>query len=230
MAEILYRLRNVVRNYGEGQGMVRALRGVDLDIYEGELLSITGMSGSGKSTLLHILSGLQRPTSGEVTYMGKNIALYTSRQLADFRGREVGVVFQDFKLIPRLSIYENLMIPLIYARVPEGVRRGLIMDWIARIKLMDRAFHRSDLLSGGEKQRVALARAMILHPKVILADEPTGSLDHETGTGILDELLGLHKEGATVIIVTHEHRIAEVCPRRVHISEGRLGELLENRA
>jgi putative ABC transport system ATP-binding protein len=199
---------------------VRALNGVSLSVTEGELLAITGPSGSGKSTLLHIIGCLLKPTSGHYTLMGRSVESLNEFQLAALRNRNFGFVFQAFNLLPRLSALENVQLPLVYNGTPPGRRREMAREALEQVGLSQRAHHRPGELSGGEQQRVAIARALVANPSVILADEPTGNLDSESGKSVLETLVALNKKGKTVIIVTHEGAIVERMPRIVKLRDG----------
>jgi len=200
---------------------VRALNGVNLSVNDGELLGITGPSGSGKSTLLHIIGCLLKPTSGHYLFAGRPVESLNEFQLAVLRNRNFGFVFQAFNLLPRLSALENVQLPLLYnntsrrRRHRETARRAL-----EQVKLSHRAHHRPGELSGGEQQRAAIARALVTNPSVILADEPTGNLDSESGASVLESLVALNRTGKTVIIVTHEQTIVQRMPRIVKLRDG----------
>lgn len=197
-----------------------ALRGVDLDIREGEFAAIVGPSGSGKSTLMQILGCLDRSTGGEYFLEGKEIGEYSDIELAHIRSKTMGFVFQTFNLLPRLSVLKNIILPLVYAGVPEAQRVKRAKEMILLVGLKDREQFLTLKLSGGEKQRVAIARALVNHPKIIFADEPTGSLDSKSGEVILKFLQDLHKKGHTVVLITHESYVAESAERIIHIKDG----------
>jgi putative ABC transport system ATP-binding protein len=199
---------------------IQALDGVSLSVKEGELLGITGPSGSGKSTLLHILGCLLRPTSGRYTFAERSVESLNEFQLASLRNRNFGFVFQAFNLLPRASALENVQLPLIYSATPARKRRERALRALDEVKLSDRSHHRPGELSGGEQQRVAIARALVTDPSVILADEPTGNLDSESGASVLDTLVELNSTGKTVIIVTHERSIVQRMPRIVKLRDG----------
>lgn len=197
-----------------------ALRGVDMTIEEGEFVAIVGPSGSGKSTLMQILGCLDRPTSGQYFFEDKELHTYTDQQLAHVRNKKIGFVFQAFNLLPRLSVAENVMLPLVYAGTPQKQREQKAKEVIELVGLSDRADYQAARLSGGQKQRVAIARALINDPKVIFADEPTGNLDSKSGEVILEFLQELNDQGNTIVIVTHESYVAQACKRIVHIVDG----------
>jgi putative ABC transport system ATP-binding protein len=213
-------LRDVVKTYDMGAIQVQALRGVSLDIASNEYVSIMGPSGSGKSTLMHVIGCLDVPTSGTYTLEGQRVAEMTENQLAEIRNEQIGFVFQTFNLIPRVSIFQNVELPLVYAGVSRGERRKRAMAAIERVGLTDRMKHKPNELSGGQRQRVAIARALVCNPSIILADEPTGNLDSKTGAEIMEILDGLHADGQTIILVTHEDYIAKHALRTVRLRDG----------
>jgi len=204
-------------------GRVEALKGIDLNISDGETLAVVGVSGSGKSTLLHILGTLERPSEGEVTYSGQNIFNQSDREIASFRNSEIGFVFQFHYLLPEFSALENVMMPCLIKGMTPDLAREMSAEILKKVGLEQRLEHRPGELSGGEQQRVAIARAVVLKPKVILADEPTGNLDLDTGNSILDLFLMLNGEyGITSVLVTHNMGIANRLKRRIRLTDGKI--------
>jgi putative ABC transport system ATP-binding protein len=220
--DAVVRLDGVGKVYPRGQTEVRALEGVTLTVGAGELLAVMGASGSGKSTLLAILGCLDRPTSGDYRLGGSRVADLTDAALSRLRNRTIGFVFQSFHLIPELTVLENVETPLLYGDVPPGEWRDRARHGLARVGLPHRADHRPSELSGGEAQRVAIARALVTEPRLLLADEPTGNLDSETGEEIADLITGLSAEGRTVILVTHNDALASRARRLVRLKDGRV--------
>ncbi|MEU8892181.1 ABC transporter ATP-binding protein [Streptomyces sp. NPDC048442] len=212
-------LAGVTKEYPGG---VAALRGIDLRVLEGELLGIVGPSGSGKSTLLHIVGTLDRPSAGTVAIAGHDIASLSDRKLSSLRARHVGFVFQSFHLVPGVSARDNVAEGLLYSGLPRAVRRRRAAEALARVGLADRMGHRPHELSGGQKQRVAIARAVVGRPALLLADEPTGALDSESGEAVMALLHELNAEGATIAVITHDTEIAESLPRQVRLRDGRI--------
>ena len=213
-------LRGVTKIYRMGEIDVRALNGIDLEIARGDYVGVMGPSGSGKTTLMEILGCLSRPTAGALEFDGQRIDQLDDVSLASLRGERIGFVFQTFNLLPRLSSVENVELPMLYRRVPKRQRRARALELLDRVGLAGRASHRSNELSGGERQRVAIARALVNHPSIILADEPTGNLDTATGDAIMDLIEHLHRDGQTVVIVTHDPRIAARVGRAVYLRDG----------
>lgn len=199
---------------------VEALRGIDIDFISGESVAICGQSGSGKSTLMNVLGCLDRPTQGRYLLGDADVSLLDDDELSALRGRRLGFVFQNFNLIPQLTVLENIEVPLFYQGIPAGERRARAERFAALVELTQRGHHRPMELSGGQQQRVAIARALVNEPLVILADEPTGNLDSETGDVILELFDQLRAAGKTIIIVTHEPSVAERCDRIVTLRDG----------
>jgi putative ABC transport system ATP-binding protein len=218
----LLALDGVHKTYATGRAQVHALRGVDLAIERGELVAIMGPSGAGKTTLLEILGCLSTPSQGHYRLDGNAVETLDDGGLARLRGSEIGFVFQSFNLLPRMTALENVELPLVYRRVPRAERRQRAEESLARVGLAARARHRPAELSGGERQRVAIARALVNHPALLLADEPTGNLDSQTSDEILALLSGLHGEGHTVVLVTHDAAIGRRAPRLVTLRDGRV--------
>jgi putative ABC transport system ATP-binding protein len=219
----MYQLTNVVKDYPKGRGVVHALRGVDLDIADGEWLSIQGPTGHGKSTLLQILGGLDRPTAGAVERDGRDLTRLGEGPMTEVRAAKIGFVFQTFNLIPTLSAQENVETALVPLRVPDAQRKSRAAEALASVGLADRARHLPTELSGGQQQRVAIARALVKEPKVLLADEPTGNLDEDTR----DEIIGLLEKmwqdnGLTMIMVTHDSSVARRAQRLGIMRNGQL--------
>ena len=218
----MIRLEEVTKVYRMGMEEVRALDGVTLWVDEGEMLVIMGPSGSGKSTLLHIIGCLDRPTEGKVFIDGKDISRLSDAQLARLRNSAIGFVFQQFNLLPRMTAFGNIELPLIYAGIPRKERIRRVKTLLKRFELEDRARHRPGQLSGGQQQRVAIARALANEPKIILADEPTGNLDTASGKTVIENLVRLNKEGITVIVVTHDPEVASIGHRIIYLRDGKI--------
>lgn len=216
----LIRLVDLTKDYRVGTEIVRALRGVSLAIEENEFVAIMGPSGSGKSTMMNILGCLDIATSGAYFLRGEDVSRVSQSRLARIRGRQIGFVFQTFELLARTSALKNVQLPMMYAQTPHKRQRALAA--LERVGLSDRATHRPNQLSGGQKQRVAIARALAQEPDIILADEPTGNLDSQTGDEIMAIFDSLHREGQTVIVVTHEEEIAARCQRVIRLHDGRI--------
>ncbi len=220
----LVKLQDVKKIFSMGSTQVQALRGINLSIHKGEILSIMGPSGSGKSTCMNMIGCLDRPTEGSVIIDGKNTAVMNENELAAFRNKTVGFVFQQYFLLPNLNVLENVMLPLRYQRIPIEQRRERAEEALIRMGLSDRLTHRPNELSGGQRQRVAIARATVTKPALILADEPTGALDSETGHSVLDLFQEINSTGTTIVIVTHDLEIGQTAQRMIKIKDGLLAE------
>jgi putative ABC transport system ATP-binding protein len=220
----LIEARELVKTYTMGDQTVHALRGVSLDIAEGDFVAIMGASGSGKSTLMNILGCLDLPSSGEYRLAGEEVEAMAQDQLASIRNRRIGFVFQQFNLLPRTSALENVELPMLYAGVKAAARRERALAALARVGLAERASHSPSELSGGQQQRVAIARALVNQPQLILADEPTGALDTKTSEDIMRLLTELNAQGMTVVIVTHETDIAAWARRKLVFRDGLIVE------
>ena len=213
-------LKNIIKNYQVGTQVVRALRGVDLEIKRGEYVAIMGPSGSGKSTLMNILGALDTPSDGDYLLNGTNVSHLTDEELAAIRNREIGFVFQTFNLLSRYTALENVTLPLIYAGVLKQERRKTALEVLDNVGLSDRVTHKPNELSGGQRQRVAVARALVNKPSIILADEPTGNLDSKTSEDIMKLISEIHDLGNTIIVVTHEEDIAKMAQRIIRLRDG----------
>jgi putative ABC transport system ATP-binding protein len=221
--ENIVTIRNLSKVYAQGEIQVTALNSISLDIQAGEFLTLMGPSGSGKSTLLHIIAGVDRPTSGECHVQGIDVAKLNESQLADWRNQNVGFVFQTFNLIPVLTAFENVELPLLLTRLGRKQRRELANTALDIVGLADRAHHLPRQLSGGQEQRVAIARALVTDPSLVVADEPTGNLDSHSAHDVLGVLQSLRKDaGKTVIMVTHDPKAAAFGTRTIHLEKGEL--------
>ena len=217
---IVIDIEDLTKDYVMGEEIVRALRGVSLQIRRNEYLAIMGPSGSGKSTLMNMLGCLDTPTSGRYEFNGKNVAEMNDDELAAIRNREIGFVFQTFNLLPRSNSLHNVELPLIYAGLDPETREERAAQALRDVGLGDRLHHKPNELSGGQRQRVAIARALVNQPSIILADEPTGNLDSKTGAEIMSILETLYEHGHTIILVTHESDVARHARRTVHLRDG----------
>jgi putative ABC transport system ATP-binding protein len=217
------RMRDLVKTYELAAGSFTALDRIDLDIARGEFVAIVGKSGSGKTTLLNLLAGIDRPTRGEVLVAGTALASLSESALAEWRGRNVGLVFQFFQLLPTLTVAENVQLPMDFAKtVPSAERRGRALKLLDRVGIRDQADKLPAMLSGGQQQRAAIARALANDPPILLADEPTGNLDSVNRTSVLDLFAELNAEGRTVVMVTHEHDARAFATREVTMADGRI--------
>jgi putative ABC transport system ATP-binding protein len=212
----------MTRVYRVGEEEVRALDGVSFDVRRGEWVAVVGQSGSGKSTLMNLIGALDSPTSGTYRINGRDVEKLSDDELADLRNREIGFVFQTFQLLPRSSALANVELPLVYRGVGRTERRDRAMATLEAVGLANRMHHRPNELSGGQRQRVAIARALVGQPSLLLADEPTGNLDSSTGEDIMRLFAELHQRGNTILLVTHEPRLAARCPRAIRLMDGRV--------
>ncbi|MEJ2636109.1 MAG: ABC transporter ATP-binding protein [Calditrichia bacterium] len=220
----MIKMENIWRVYDTGKIKVEALRGINLNIKEGEFVAIMGPSGSGKSTLMHIVGCLDTPSSGYYSLDGTVIQEVDDNQLADIRNQKVGFVFQNFNLLTYASAYENVELPLIFSGVSAAERHRRVTDLLKRVGLADRMDHRPNELSGGQQQRVAIARALVNNPRIILADEPTGNLDSQSGEEIIELFNELWRQGNTIVMITHDPNISNHCERIIRLKDG----LIEN--
>lgn len=219
---MLISLRNIKKTYGKGDLETCAIRGINLDIDEGEMVAIMGPSGSGKSTLLNIIGCIDKASGGSYLFRDKDISDYDSKSLARIRNEEIGFVFQSFNLLEEYNLVENTILPLLYRK---GSKRGSKLkgeEMLSKVELLEHKKKRPSQLSGGQQQRVAIARAIAAKPPLILADEPTGNLDSHSGRQIMDILLELNSNGKTIILITHDKEIAKLIPRRINIVDGRI--------
>jgi putative ABC transport system ATP-binding protein len=218
----MLRATDLMKTYVMGDNIVHALNGVSLAIEEGEMVAIRGPSGSGKSTLMNILGCLDRPSSGSYVLAGEDVSQMTGNDQAAVRNRKIGFVFQTFNLLPRMRALENVELPLLYAGASRAKDKAL--NALDIVGLKERYHHQPNQLSGGQKQRVAIARAIVTDPAIILADEPTGALDTKTGEDILSLFKSLNKQGRTIIIVTHDLKVAQHCQREIYLRDGKIVE------
>jgi putative ABC transport system ATP-binding protein len=213
-------LEDIKKNYFLGKQVIEVLKGISVDINKGEYVALMGPSGSGKSTLMNILGCLDTPTAGKYVLNNRDVSKMPDNSLADVRNQEIGFVFQQFNLLPRLSALENVALPLVYAGVPKKLRREKALAMLDKVNLTDRSHHKPNELSGGQNQRVAIARALVNDPSIILADEPTGNLDSKTSQEIMEIFGKIHDSGNTVILVTHEEDIANYAHRVIRLRDG----------
>ena len=224
MSKEILKMTNIIKTYPMGDEDHVVLKGIDLIVNEGEFLSVLGPSGSGKSTLMNILGCLDTPTSGEYILHNKNISNQNQKELARIRSKEIGFIFQSFHLLPRLSARENVELPLIYAKFSKSERKNIAEEMLVKVGLEDKMNHRPNQLSGGQQQRVAIARALSTNPTILLADEPTGSLDQSTGKQVMNLFTELNQEGHTITMITHDSTIAKYANRIVNLLDGMLTE------
>ena len=220
MAEPLIKITQIKRDFELGSETIHVLKGVDLQINKGEYVALMGPSGSGKSTLMNLLGCLDTPTSGTYILNGKDVSKMHDDDLAEIRNKEIGFVFQTFNLLPRTTALDNVGLPMIYAGYPKSERNARATEVLKQVNLSDRMDHQPNQLSGGQRQRVAIARALVNKPSIILADEPTGNLDSKTSVEIMNLFNEIHKNGNTVILVTHEEDIANHAYRIVRLRDG----------
>ena len=218
----MIRIENVIKTYDMGENSVKALQGVSFTIQQGEFVSIMGPSGSGKSTCMNMIGCLDRPSSGLVEINGKETAKMSEKELAELRNKTIGFVFQQYHLLPSMTVLENVMLPLRYQGIEKHLRTEMAIKALEKVGLQNRKSHRPHELSGGQKQRVAIARAMVTNPKIILADEPTGALDSETGKQVLDMFRQINATGTTIILVTHDPEIGASTNRCIKIFDGKI--------
>lgn len=229
MGKSIIRIKDVKKFYQMGKEDIRAVDGISLNIKQGEVCCLFGKSGSGKSTLLNLLAGLEKPTSGQIIFNKKHIERMNEDQLADFRQKYVGFVFQSYNLLPTLTAAENVTLPLIFKNVPKQERLDRALEMLSAVGLEERAHHKPFEMSGGQQQRVSIARAFINSPQVVFADEPTGNLDTKTTYEMMDLITGLAKKNnQTLIIVTHDLELAEYADRMVMLSDGKVERIEEN--
>ena len=220
----IIKTENLMRHFTVGTQTVEALRGVSLDINKGEFVAIMGPSGSGKSTLMNIIGCLDSPTSGTYFLNNKNVSSLDDDDLALIRNREIGFVFQNFHLLARNTALDNVMLPLKYAGIEKSEQEAIAMEVIKSVDLESRAHHQPSELSGGQQQRVAIARALVNRPSILFADEPTGNLDSKTGDDVMNLFTNLHKQGQTIILITHEIEVANQAERIISIKDGKIFE------
>ena len=218
----LIELRAITKYYEMGDQIVKALDGIDIDVFKNDYLAFIGSSGSGKSTMLNILGCLDKPTNGQYHLNGKNVEGMDQNELSEIRNQEIGFIFQSFNLLPRSTALGNVMQPLVYRNVRLKQRKEMAMEALTRVGLDDRTHHLPNQLSGGQRQRVAIARALVTTPSILLADEPTGNLDSRTSVEIMQLFDELHSEGHTLIVVTHEDEIARHCKRVIEMKDGKI--------
>lgn len=219
---VVVEMSNVTKTFGEGTSIVRALDGVDIRIQKGEFVAIVGASGSGKSTMMNLIGCLDKPTTGLVKVAGEDLSKLNDKKLTSLRNYAIGFVFQSFFLLPKTDALDNVATPLFYRGVPAREARKKAMDILTKLGMGDRHTHQSTELSGGQQQRVAIARALVTEPSLILADEPTGALDSNTGKQVMDLFESLNKEGKTIVLITHDLDVAKRAKRRITLRDGKV--------
>lgn len=217
-------MKDIIKKYRMGEEELTILKGINLSVKEGEFLSILGPSGSGKSTLMNVIGCLDTPTSGEYILASQDVSTLDEEELSRIRAKEIGFVFQSFYLLPRLSIIENVELSMLYAGFPLKERKDIAAKMLDKVGLKGKENHRPNQLSGGQQQRVAIARALATNPSILLCDEPTGALDQATGKQIMSLFKELHSEGRTIIMITHDEKIATQADRIIRISDGNISE------
>lgn len=222
--EPLIEVRKLTKTYWNGEVAIPAVRGVDVTIEHGEFVALMGHSGSGKSTLMNMLAFLDSPTSGSYKFAGEDITTFEDDYLAQLRNATIGFVFQQFYLLPRTSALDNVRLPLMYAGVKKAEQKQRAYEALEKVGLKDRIYHKPNELSGGQQQRVSIARALATNPMLLFADEPTGNLDSKTSIEILEIFQTLHKEGKTIIMVTHEPEIADGASRKIYMKDGNISK------
>lgn len=218
--QVLIELTDIHKIYHVGDSVIAANDGINIKIYKGEMVAIVGKSGSGKSTVMNIIGALDTPTSGEYYLDGKNVSKMKGDELAEIRNKMIGFIFQQYNLLPKQNLLDNVGLPLMYARVGEKERKQRSMEVLKKVGLEDKYRNLPTQLSGGQQQRVSVARALVGRPSLILADEPTGALDSKTGREVLDFLSQLHKEGNTIVLITHDSSIASEAERVIKMADG----------
>ncbi len=218
--KLVYKLQDIYRSFPLGHLEVKVLKGINLEVKSGEFVVITGESGSGKSTLMNLLGMLDVANSGDLLFDGENISKLDDDELSDIRGKKIGFIFQQFHLLATLSALENVALPLLFQGVSEEERIEKAAKVLQKVGLTDRMHHKPNELSGGQQQRVAIARALVNDPEVILADEPTGNLDSVTSREVMEIVSSLHKEGSTIVLITHDHHLVKLGSRHIKLKDG----------
>ncbi len=220
MVNTVIKLEDIRKSYFMGKQELQVLKGITLDILRNEYVALMGPSGSGKSTLMNIIGCLDSPSDGKYILNGHDVSTMLDNELAEIRNKEIGFVFQQFNLLPRLSALENVALPLVYAGIPKKIRTEMAEEVLRKVDLSDRSHHKPNELSGGQCQRVAIARALVNNPSIILADEPTGNLDTKTSYEIMNIFSKIHEDGNTVVLVTHEEDISNYAKRVIRLRDG----------